>query len=196
LIPQTAMEREAWRDAETPNEGGNSPYVYQEIEPFGQVIRMPYGRAPMFRGYRRHPAGGSFAQGWPIPLDVVDEDGRFVVHAPVPGLDPKDLEVTIDNRVLTIKGSSGHEHEHKDGEYMVRERRFRGFRRSLRLPESVDVDNAALRCCNGVLTVDFPKLKGKAVTRLEVTIEEPAGESPERATWPRSRVARASGERP
>ena len=152
----------------------------RRFEPFGQFNGMPYGRAPMSRGYRRHPAGGSFAKGWPIPLDVVDEDGRFVVHASVPGLDPKDLEVTIDDRVLTIKGSSGLEQEHGDGKYMVRECRFGGFRRSLRLPESVDVDNAAPRCCNGVLTVDFPKLAGKDVKRLEVTVEEPAAELAER----------------
>ena len=57
------------------------------------------------------------------------------------------------------------------------------------------MDKAEPRYCNGVLSLGLPKLAGRDVKRLEVTFEEPTGELPEREAWPRSRVARASGER-
>ena len=98
-----------------------------------------------------------------------------MVHASVPGVDPKDLEITVADGILTIEGCYNLAADHRDGRYLIRERRSGRFHQSLRLPEWADVDSAAPRCCNGVLTVDFPKLVGKDVKRLEVTVEELAG---------------------
>ena len=151
----------------------------RRFKPFGRFRRMSNPRTSIARGHGDYPAGSHLTRGWPIPLDVVEEDGHFMVHASVPGVDPKDLEVTVADGILTVGGCYNVDAEHKDGKYLVRERRFGEFRRSLRLPESADADKASPRYCNGVLSVGFPKLAGKDVKRLEVTVEEPAGELPE-----------------
>ena len=147
----------------------------RRFKPFGHSTRMPNPPTPIVRSYGDYPASSHPTRGWPIPLDVVEEDGHFMVHASVPGVDPKDLEITVADGVLTIEGCYDLGVEHGDGKYLVRERRSGLFHRSLRLPEWADVDNAAPRCCNGVLSVGFPKLAGKDVKRLEVNVEEPAG---------------------
>ncbi len=151
----------------------------RRFKPFGRFRRMSNPRTSIARGHGSYPGGNHLTRGWPIPLDVVEEDGRFMVHASVPGVDPQDLEVTVADGVLTIGGCYNVDTEHKDGKYLVRERRFGEFRRSLRLPERADADKASPRYCNGVLSVGFPKLAGKDVKRLQVTVEEPEGDLPE-----------------
>ena len=151
----------------------------RRFRPFGRFRRMSNPRTSIARGHGSYPAGNHLTRGWPIPLDVVEEDGRFMVHASVPGVDPQDLEVTVADGILTIGGCYNVDTEHKDGKYLVRERRFGEFRRSLRLPEGADADNAEPRYCKGVLSVGFPKLAGKDVKRLQVTVEEPLGDLPE-----------------
>ena len=153
----------------------------RRFKPLGRFRRMPNPRTSTARGHRDYPAGNHLTRGWPIPLDVVEEDGHFMVHASVPGVDPQDLEVTVADGILTIGGCYNVGAEHKDGKYLIRERRFGEFRRSLQLPERADADKASPRYCNGVLSVGFPKLAGKDVKRLQVTVEEPAGELPEKS---------------
>ena len=167
---------------------------FRRFQPFGHFRRITNPRTPITPGYGNCPAGNHLTRGWPIPLDSVEEDGQFMVHAAVPVVDPEDLEIAVADGALTIEDCSNMGTEHKNGKYPIRERRFGGFRRSLRLPEWADVDKAEPRYCNGVLSLGLPKLAGRDVKRLEVTVEEPAGELPEREAWPRSRVAHASGE--
>ena len=153
----------------------------RRFKPFGNLRRIHNPRTSIARGHGDFPSDNPLSRGWPIPLDVVEEDGHFMVYASVPGVDPKELEVTVADGILTIGGCYNVDAEHKDGKYLVRERRFGEFRRSLQLPESADAEKASPRYCNGVLSVGFPKLSGKDVKRLRVTFEEPAGELPEKS---------------
>ena len=85
---------------------------------------------------------GGDVEGWAVPLDVVREGDNVVVRASMPGVKPDDVQVTIEDGMLTIKGDTGTEREERNGNYLVRERRSGRFHRALRLPDSVEADKA------------------------------------------------------
>ena len=86
----------------------------------------------------------------------------------MPGVKPDDISVTVENDVLTVKGKT--ESEVKDGSYLMRERRSGTFHRTLRLPDTVDVDNADTSYENGVVSITFPKVESKKAKRLELKV--------------------------
>ena len=106
---------------------------------------------------------------WSIALDAVEEDEKLVVRASLPGVDPDEIKVTIEDGVLTIDGETKVDDEVKVGNYLIRERRAGSFHRSVRLPDSVDVDQAETNYDEGVLTVAFPKAESKRAKPLTVT---------------------------
>ena len=109
---------------------------------------------------------------WTIPLDIVRDGDQITVQASLPGVQPDDIDVTIEGGVLTIKADSKPEtkinEERKDGGYVVRERRAGSFHRSLRLPENVDADKVEPRYENGVLTITLPVAESKRARHLKV----------------------------
>ncbi len=118
------------------------------------------------------PATDGTINRWGIPLDVVEEDGNILVHASLPGFNPEDIAVSVENDVLTIEGQTEEKHERKEGGYLLRERRSGSFYRSLRLPETVDANKADPHYENGVLTITMPKLESKKVKHLKVNSEK------------------------
>ena len=105
---------------------------------------------------------------WPIPIDVVSEGENVVIRASLPGLKREDINVTMDDRMLTIRGEASSDSESDKGDYLLRERRVGRFSRSLRLPRSVDTDNAEPTYENGVLTISFPRQESSKTRQLEV----------------------------
>lgn len=90
---------------------------------------------------------------WSPAADVLVRDGDLVVRAELPGVRIEDVDITLQNGVLTISGERKAEQE-KDGQgYYVRERRYGAFRRSMTLPEGVDDSNVRARFEDGVLEV-------------------------------------------
>ena len=77
---------------------------------------------------------------WSIALDAVEEDEKLVVRAPLPGVHPDEIKVTIEDGVLTFDGETKVDDKAKVGNYLIRERRASSFHRTVRLPDSVDVD--------------------------------------------------------
>lgn len=105
---------------------------------------------------------------WAIPIDVVEEEDELLVKASIPGVKTDDIDVSIENRVLTIKAETNSESEHKEGGYLVKERRSGSFLRSLRLPETVDSEKAKTTYNDGVLTVNLPKVESKKAKHLKI----------------------------
>ena len=103
-------------------------------------------------------------------IDVVERDNGYEVHADLPGMDEKDVELKIAGGVLTIKGSKHEEKEEKKPDFHLRERRFGSFERALRVPEGVDPDRIEASFKKGVLTVMLPKTADarKPVKTIEV----------------------------
>lgn len=92
-------------------------------------------------------------------VDIVDRDGELVVKAEVPGVDKKDLEVTVTDNSVMIKGSTSHEEKEEKGDYYRCEMSRGSFSRMVALPADVDADKAKSKFKDGVLELTLPKLK-------------------------------------
>lgn len=115
---------------------------------------------------------------WSPVVDVRESPDEIQVVAELPGLTPEDVDVSIENNVLTISGEKKHEIEEgkEDGAYHLIERRYGRFERSFTLPRTVDADAISARFENGVLTVTLPKAEAAKPRRVQVE----AGESAKR----------------
>ena len=91
-------------------------------------------------------------------IDVAETDREIQVAAELPGLDDKDVEVTLSDGVLTIKGEKKSERKEGGKGFHLSERSYGSFQRSIVLPEGVDADKVSAEFTNGVLTVKVPKL--------------------------------------
>ena len=115
------------------------------------------------------PEGVTTAGEWAPVVDIIENDNALTFKAELPGIEAKDVAVTIDNNVLTLKGERRIEKEVKKENYHRMERAFGTFARSFALPAFVDAENVKADFKNGVLVVTVPK-KGNAKTRaVEVT---------------------------
>ncbi|HSH02028.1 MAG TPA: Hsp20/alpha crystallin family protein [Anaerolineae bacterium] len=92
-----------------------------------------------------------------LALDVVEGEDKYVVKATIPGINPDDLEMTLEENVLMIKGEVAAEEIDENERYHVRERRYGSFSRRVRFPMTVDADNVEAVYENGILTLSIPK---------------------------------------
>ena len=106
---------------------------------------------------------------WVIPLDIVGSEDNVTVHATLQGVNPDDIDVTVDDAVLSIKAETEADEERKDGDYVARDRRYGKFHRSMCLPENVDADLAEPHFGNGALTIKLPVGESKKAKQLKVT---------------------------
>ena len=90
-------------------------------------------------------------------IDIRDEGQAIVVEADVPGMAEKDISVTLSNGVLTIAGEKKSEREEKKDNYYLSERSFGSFKRSLRLPDTIDEEKIEAHIENGVLRIRAAK---------------------------------------
>jgi HSP20 family protein len=100
--------------------------------------------------------GGSLADTVPA-MDVRETDTGYVVEVAMPGIRPDDVEVTLDGRLLTIRGKTGTQHEEGDqGRYLLRERRTLSFARAITLPAEVDAEAVTSSFEDGELRLVLP----------------------------------------
>jgi HSP20 family protein len=139
-----------------------------EWRPFREVSRLRREMDRLWDDYygsgRRglQPLQAEFAPA----VDVTETAEAVVVKAEVPGMDAKDINISVTGEVLTIKGEKKSEREEKEENYHVVERSYGSFSRSLVLPAAVDLDNIEAKYDKGVLTVTCPKkeeVKPKAI---------------------------------
>ncbi len=109
------------------------------------------------------------SEAWSIPLDVTRAGDEVVVKASLPGVKKEDVDVTIEDNVLTIRAELASEGEKEEAGYLLRERRAGSFYRAVRLPETVDSENATSSYGDGVLTINLPKLEEKKARKLAIT---------------------------
>ena len=93
------------------------------------------------------------------PVNVFDAGDAFVVKAELPGVDPKSIEISVEEDTLTLRGERAFTEPVKDAAYHRRERGYGQFRRVVRLPGHVAGDEAKAKYRDGVLTVTVPKAK-------------------------------------
>ena len=144
--------------------------VMRRWDPFIELRRMQDNMDYLWRGFVQPSSGNNEMEGWAIPLDVVQEGDNIVVHASLPGVNPSDLNVSIENDVLTIRGQTASDSERQEGNYLMRERHTGSFHRSLRLPDTLNVEKAQTSYDHGVLTVAFPKVEAKQARQLSINV--------------------------
>lgn len=104
------------------------------------------------------------------PLDVIQNANDVLIKASIPGVNPENINVTIENSILTIETELGDNACDSDnnGNYLIKERRNDKFYRRLRIPEIVDLDRIESSYDQGVLTIRFPKLDTKKAKKIEI----------------------------
>ena len=122
---------------------------------------------------RTWPGTGQAAGAVMPRLDVSEDDKQLVATAELPGIDEKDVEVTLDDNVLTIKGEKKSEREEKDEKknYHLVERSYGSFRRSIALDADVDAKNVKATFDKGVLKIVLPKTpqQQSRSTKIEIS---------------------------
>ncbi len=108
---------------------------------------------------------------WFPALDVAETDQELVLHAEVPGIDPKEIEVTVTGDMLTLKGEKKEEFEEKDATRHRVERRYGRFSRSIALPSSVDPNQVKATSKDGVLTIRLGKKEESKPRSIQVKVE-------------------------
>ncbi len=103
-------------------------------------------------------------------VDIAETDGAFEISAELPGIDEKDVDVSVADGVLTIQGEKKAEHEKKEKDYHQIERSYGSFQRSLTLPSTIDIEKIAASFDNGVLKIELPKTEEAKpeVTKVKV----------------------------
>ncbi len=121
------------------------------------------------RGAPGTPGTPEHASDWAPAVDIREEDARFVIHADVPGVKPDEIEVTMDQGALTIKGTRAAESQEAAQGYTRLERVRGTFLRRFMLPDTADEDQVTAQTRDGVLEVVIPK-RAKAQPR-KITVQ-------------------------
>lgn len=137
---------------------------------FATVLAAPFGwhmfDLDPFRRFGTLPSLGDMTP----RTDVKETDAAIEITAELPGMEEKDVEVTLSEGVLTVKGEKRTESEDKGADYHLTERRYGSFHRTFRMPDTVDEDKITAAVEKGVLTVTLPKIAKpeKDVRHIEV----------------------------
>jgi HSP20 family protein len=116
-------------------------------------------------------SGFAEEQEWQPPVDVAETESELVVNVEIPGVDPKDIAVSLSGDILFIKGEKKPETEEKGENYHLLERNYGIFARSIPLPVEVQSEKISATYKNGVLTVILPKPEGGRKKEVKIKVE-------------------------
>jgi HSP20 family protein len=138
------------------------------FDPFGEMLTLREAMNSLFEDSFVNPTSGR-GQNASMPLDVAETKDAFIVEAALPGVKPEDLDVTIQDNVLTITGVS--RQQESNGEkpsYHRVERRFGRVTRSISLPTQVQPDKVEANLNHGVLHLSIPKAEAVRPRKIAV----------------------------
>ena len=150
------------------------------------VIRYPNVQYPLhqlrdgmdrlFESFVREPLGGMDwspwgAGKWSPAIDVAENDKELTVRAELPGIDPKELDISVAGNQLVISGEKKESSETQGKDFCHSETRYGTFRRTISLPEGIDTENVDAEYANGVLTLRLKKIAPTAAKRIEVKVK-------------------------
>lgn len=109
---------------------------------------------------------------WPMPTDVVETENELRFHVEVPGLRPEEIELTVENGVLTVSGEKKMERREgeSDDNFRLLERRYGRFTRSFRLPPTVDANRVDASYDSGVLSIRLPRAEEAKPRRIQINM--------------------------
>ena len=145
LLPSARVSNRPWR----------SPFDNLFDAFFGEDSRLPV-----------LPGSAAFAP----RIDVKEDDVAYEISVELPGLEEKDIEITVDDGTLVLRGEKSGASEEKEGKYFRQERIYGRFERAFHLPDGVEAEKIEAKFKNGVLTLHLPKKEEakKVVRQVEV----------------------------
>jgi HSP20 family protein len=146
---------------------------FTELTPFREFERM---RRDMDRLWDSFLEGGprkrSEGRGeWLPSLDVSETKNELVVKAEVPGMDPKNIDISLSDGMLTIKGEKKQEREEKEADYHLVERSYGAFTRSVQLPTEIQSDRISASYKNGILKITLPKSEEARKKEIKIKVD-------------------------
>jgi HSP20 family protein len=107
---------------------------------------------------------------WAPAVDIHENEHELVVKADLPGVEPKDLDIRVENNILTIRGERRFEKKVNEDNYLRVERAYGSFSRSFSLANTVNADGIKADYQNGVLTLNVPKREEAKPKQIKVTV--------------------------
>jgi len=143
----------------------------REWEPFRELDEWHHSIDDLFSRFMGgRPFAGTAFESLPS-LESYKKNGNLVVRVDLPGVEPKEVDISITGNVLTVKGERKHKEEVKEGEYVRQETAYGTFERSLTLPEGVEPDKIKATYDKGVLEIAMPLPKQLAEKKVAVQVE-------------------------
>ena len=132
-------------------------------------------QSDMNRWLSAYPQGSEqeelMTSNWSPSVDIYEDENGIRLHADVPGIDQKDLDVKVENGMLTVKGERKLDREDKKANYHRIERYYGQFTRSFMLPDYDDTEKVEATCKQGVLEVFIPKKAEKRPKQIKVDVK-------------------------
>jgi HSP20 family protein len=139
-------------------------------EPIDLFDRFSNDINRMFTGSQaRDATARARARDWAPHVDIREEDGRFVLYADIPGVERKDVDITLEDGVLTIKGERREQNAEQPGDFRHRERAQGAFLRRFSLPDTVNDEQISATAKDGVLQIVIPKQEQPQARRINVS---------------------------
>ncbi|MEE9494064.1 MAG: Hsp20/alpha crystallin family protein [Gammaproteobacteria bacterium] len=141
-----------------------------------QALYQPWQLFDQFEQAGRHLFGGNSLredvnqenQSWSPRVDIQETDSSYIIYADIPGVDPADIELSLEKNVLTLSGKRDSYDTDECDAYKRIERSYGVFSRKFTLPDSVDSETVSAKSEHGVLTVTIPKREKPQAKRITV----------------------------
>ena len=142
--------------------------VMQRWDPFSEMTTLRQAMDQLLAESFVRPSGGQAAGMLAVPLDILERGDALVVRASLPGVKPDDLDINVQQNVLTITGQVQEERSSEQGNYHLAERRSGRFARAVSLPVPVNAEGAEATFEHGVLTLTLPKAEQARTRRIPI----------------------------
>ena len=106
-----------------------------------------------------------------MQADISETEDRIFIKAELPGIEQKDIELTLHGNVLTIRGEKKHAKEERDENHYLGDRYYGSFRRTFQLPADIDADKAKAAFDKGILKISVPKMEESKSKKIEIDVK-------------------------
>jgi HSP20 family protein len=144
------------------------------FEPFRGASTLQEHINRLFNDVFERPANESNLTSWAPAVDIFETEHELVVKADLPDIDPKNLDICVENNILTIRGERKFENKVSEDNYLRVERAYGSFSRSFSLANTVNSEAIKADYQNGVLTLTVPKREEAKPKQIKVNVGTPA----------------------
>ena len=149
-------------------------------DPFREVASLQNRMNSLFQDFSRNQGGDAdvlATAGFVPPVDVYEDEHKVVLKLEVPGIQERDLDIRIENNVLTVRGERKFDKEEKEENFHRIERRYGSFYRSFTLPNTVDTENVQARYDAGVLRLELQRRAEAKPKQIKIGVNQQNGAS-------------------